>query len=85
MQPYLPAPFACAVCGSFAGLLAGGFNQCFPLWIGAATGGGVGCLICLLQALMPPKNLPIAETVSLDPVIIQNIYVTYEVSGQAKN
>lgn len=84
MQAYLPAPFACAMCGSFAGLLAGGLHQCFPVWVGAATGASIGCLICLIQVLMPAKTLPIAKPVTVDPVIIQNIYITYEVSGQSK-
>jgi len=84
MQAYLPAPVACAMLGSFTGLLAGGCSQCFPVWVGGATGASIGCLACLIQVLMPPKTIPIAKTVSLDPVVIQNIYITYEVSGQPK-
>ena len=84
IQHYLPAPIACGMLGAFAGLLAGGCTQCFPAWVGAATGGGIGCIICLVEVLMPPKALPIAKPITIDPVIIQNIYITYEASGQPK-
>ena len=72
------------MCGSFAGLLAGGCTQCFPVWVGGATGASIGCIICLVEVFMPPKALPIAKPANLDPIVIQNIYITYEVSGQPK-
>ena len=72
MQP-LPAPLACAMLGSFAGLLAGGCSQCFPVWVGAASGGGLGCILCLLQCILVP--IPVAKIASPEPVIVQNIYI----------
>ena len=86
MQPYLPAPVVLGLCGAFAGLLGGGCNQCFPVWVGAATGGSLGCVLCLLQSfLIPDKSLPIAKPVSSVPVIIQNFHITYEITGQSKD
>jgi len=76
MQP-LPAPLACGMLGSFAGLLAGGC-QCFPVWVGAVSGGGLGCLLCLLQCIIVP--IPVAKIVT-EPVIVQNIYI---LEGQPK-
>ena len=68
----LPAPIACAMLGSFAGLLAGGCNNCFPVWIGAASGGGLGCILCLIQCACEP--IPVAKIVT-EPVIVNNIYI----------
>ena len=83
MYTDLPAPIACAMCGAISGLFGGGFSQCFPVWVGASTGAGVGCLVCVVYALMPErKPLPVAQPVKVDPVIVQNFYVIY--SGQAK-
>lgn len=38
MYNTLPVPFAFAGLGAIAGLIAGGFNQCFPVWVGTVTG-----------------------------------------------
>lgn len=81
MQP-VPAPAACAMLGAFAGLLAGGC-QCFPVWVGAATGGGLGCIMCLVQCSMESPGPPVAN-IATQPVVVQNIYVTYEVTGAPK-
>jgi hypothetical protein len=83
MQP-LPAPAACAMFGAFAGLLGGGCAQCFPVWVGGASGAGLGCIICLVQCSMESPGPPVAKIAS-QPVVVQNIYVTYEVSGVPKD
>jgi hypothetical protein len=83
MQPHLPAPFACGLCGALAGLFAGGFTQCFPIWVGAATGGGVGCIICACQCFL--LDIPMAQVATTQPVVVQNIYLTYEVTGAPKS
>ena len=83
MYNELPAPIACGMCGALAGLFGGGFSQCFPIWVGAATGAGVGCLMCIVHVLMPERTpLPVAQPVRVDPVIVQNFFVLY--TGQAK-
>ena len=83
MYGELPIPIACGMCGALAGLMGGGFSQCFPVWVGAATGAGLGCLCCIVHALMPaPKPLPVAQPVRADTVIVQNFYLLY--TGQAK-
>ena len=83
MYTDLPVPIACGMCGALVGLFGGGFSQCFPVWVGAATGGGLGCLCCIVQALMPERrSLPVAQPVRADPVIVQNFYLVY--TGQPK-
>ena len=83
MYGELPIPIACGMCGALAGLMGGGFSQCFPVWVGASTGAGLGCLCCIVHALMPERrSLPVAQPVQAAPVIVQNIYVVY--TGQPK-
>jgi hypothetical protein len=88
MYPELPAPIALGMCGALAGLFGGGFSQCFPVWVGTATGCGLGCLICIVSVFRPEPNvsrdLPVATPTSVAPVVIQNIYITYEISGVGK-
>ena len=71
----MPAPVSCAMCGAFFGLLAGGTTQCFPVWVGAATGCSVGSVICLFTAYITP-SIPVA-TIVVSPFI-------HEVTGHAK-
>ena len=87
MYAPLPLPFAFAGLGAIAGLIAGGFNQCFPVWVGATTGVGVGCVCSVAMCLKEEMgaSMPVAQVVSPEPVIIQNIYFVYDVSGQSKN
>ena len=74
MYNVLPLPIVCGFCGACAGLLGGGLNQCLPVWVGAAVGGSLGSLICLITCLLPePQSLPVAQVAQ--PVIVQNIYI----------
>ena len=82
MYPELPAPIALGMCGALAGLFGGGFSQCFPVWVGAATGCGLGCAICIVSVFRPEPN--VSTETSVAPVVIQNIYINYEISGQDK-
>jgi hypothetical protein len=92
MYPELPAPIALGMCGALAGLIGGGCNQCFPVWVGASTGAGLGCVICIVSLFREePRPGPITSVAATSvaatpvvPVVIQNIYITYEISGQAK-
>jgi len=80
----LPAPIACGFLGSIAGLIGGGCNSCFPVWVGTATGCSLGCVICVVHLLMPEPPRPQVQVRTPEPVIIQNIYITH-ISGEAKN
>jgi hypothetical protein len=81
MYNHIPAPIACGMLGALAGFIGGGFNNCFPIWVGAATGGSLGCVMCIGIALMP-EPLPVAQVVSNEPrIVIQNIYI---ISGNDK-
>jgi hypothetical protein len=82
MYDNLPAPIALGMLGALAGLFAGAFNQCFPVWVGTAVGCSVGCACSLALALRP--EIPAARPVAPDPIIVQNIYIMYEMSGRAK-
>ena len=81
----IPAPVSGAALGSIAGLIAGSGMDCFPVWVGATTGGGLGCIISLgLMLLTDKPEIPVAQVAqvaSSDPVIIQNIYF---ISGAPK-
>jgi len=83
----LPAPIALGMCGALAGLIGGGFNNCFPVWVGAATGGSLGCILCIVSMWRQDVSalLPVAVPISSEPVIIQNIYITYNTSGSEKD
>ena len=80
----LPYPIAFGMCGAFAGLIGGGCNQCFPIWVGAATGGSLGCVISIFMMFAPEPVVEPVSSIAPDPVIVQNIYITY-VSGQQKD
>ena len=82
MNGHLPAPIACGFLGTLAGLLGGGCTQCFPVWVGAATGASVGCAICVGMCFFEP--LPVAKVVNRqEPVIVQHIHI-YEIAGAPK-
>ena len=70
----LPAPIVLGMCGGILGLLAGGFNNSFAVWVGAVTGGSIGCIGCIVHVAMiePPRP----AIISSDPIIIQNIYIS---------
>ena len=82
MQYELPTPISCGILGSLAGLAGGGCNQCFPVWVGAATGGSLGCAICICMMFIPKPVEPVTTTT--EPVIINNTYVAY-LSGESKD
>jgi len=78
----LPTPISCGILGALAGLAGGGCNQCFPVWVGAATGGSLGCAICLCMIFAPQ---PVRETViTVEPVAVNNVYIAY-LSGESKD
>jgi hypothetical protein len=92
----LPVPCALGGLGAIAGLLGGGLNQCFPVWVGAATGGSIGCVLCIgaliKEEAQPVRRISIGgssgssrSSGSSEPVIIQNIYITYEITGRGKD
>ena len=81
MNTQLPPPLLCAMFGACAGLIFGNC-QIFPVWVGAASGGSVGCLICIAFCISDP--IPLAQIVRPEqPVIVQHIHI-YELSGAAK-
>ena len=87
MYSPIPAPAACGMVGALAGFIGGGFNSCFPVWVGAATGCSLGCVMCIVTAFMPERavGLPVAQVVShTAPVIIQNIYIINDTTGNSK-
>ena len=47
MHIEIPYPICFAMCGALAGLVGGGCNQCFPVWVGATTGASIGCAISI--------------------------------------
>jgi len=67
----IPMPIAFSMLGAIAGFIFGGFNQCFPIWVGALTGCSTGCV---LSVLLP---LPVSEPPISEQIIVQNIYVLY--------
>jgi hypothetical protein len=83
----LPGPIAFGICGALAGWIGGGFNSCFPACVGAATGGTVGCVLCIISVWRQNVSAPppVAVPISSGPVVIQNIYITYNPSGSGKD
>lgn len=77
----VPLPITCAFCGALAGLLGGGCNQVFAVWVGAATGCSLGCAISTFLMCQPVQEQ--AQVQGQAPIIIQNVYITH-VSGDAK-
>ena len=71
---YYPVPVACGVLGALLGLCGGGLTQCYPVWVGAATGGSIGCVASVVICLHKPDEQK--------PVIVQNVYI---VSGNSKD
>jgi len=80
MYYQLPPPIALGMCGAIAGLIGGGFNQIFPVWVGCATGSSIGCVVCIYMMMTPE---PVAQPTP-EPIIIQNIYITH-VLGSPKD
>ena len=88
MNYEIPLPITCGMCGAFAGLIAGGCSQGFPVWVGTATGVSVGCALSICLLLVPepqvqPAPVPVAQRAA-EPIVIQNIYITYA-AGVAKD
>jgi hypothetical protein len=86
MYTPVPLPIACGLVGALAGLMGGGFTNCFPVWVGTAAGSSLGCALCIVTALMPERAtpLPVAAVAEREPVIIQNIYIINDKSGEVK-
>ena len=82
-----PAPIAFGMYAALAGLICGGFNNCFPVWVGAATRGSLGCVLCLVSMWHHEVSatVPVVRPVSSEPVVIQNIYITYNTTGSGKD
>lgn len=80
----LPFPICLGMCGALAGLAGGGCNQCFPIWVGAATGSSVGCVICMCAMAFTEEPVPLSTKGATEPVIIHNTYITH-VYGQSKD
>ena len=80
LPPYIPL----SMCGALAGLVGGGCSEFFPVWVGAATGTSLGCVICMYKIATPENtvSLPIQE--DPQPVIIDNTYIRHEY-GQPKD
>ena len=83
----LPLPFALGGLGAIAGLLGGGINQCFPVWVGAATGGSIGCVLCIATLIREETVVaqPVRVVHTNEPVVIQNIYIMYDITGRSKD
>lgn len=79
MNTQLPPPVVCSMCGACAGLVFGNC-QIFPVWVGAATGGSVGCLMCIALCIANPipLALPIAQVTQQTPTIVNHIHI-YEI------
>lgn len=85
MNYEIPLPITFAMCGAFAGLIGGGCSQSFPVWVGAAAGVSLGCAISIVQVLMPERQpAPVVAQTAADPIVIQNIYITYA-TGDGKD
>jgi hypothetical protein len=85
MYTPIPAPAVCGMVGALAGFIGGGFNSCFPVWVGAATGCSLGCVMCLVITTENVVGLPVAQVVSnAPPIVIQNIYIINDATGISK-
>jgi len=78
----LPTPISCGILGALAGLAGGGCNQCFPVWVGAATGGSLGCAICICMMCAPKAATQ--PVITVEPIAINNVYIAY-LSGESKD
>jgi len=80
MYYQLPAPIACGMLGAIAGLVGGGMNQCYPVWVGGVTGLSIGTAMSLIVVCKRE------EASASPPVPVQQpIYIIYEISGQDKH
>lgn len=88
MYYLLPIPIPLSMCGAFAGLIGGGCNQFFPVWVGATTGASIGCILCICDAAMPESFRQMTTEREAEaeagPVIVHNTYTTH-VYGQPKD
>ena len=90
MNYEIPLPITFGMCGAFAGLIAGGCSQGFPVWVGTATGVSMGCALSVCLLLMPERPVPVQPAPvavvqrQAEPIVIQNIYITYA-AGEAKD
>lgn len=89
MYSSIPPPIALGMCGGLAGFIGGGFNQCFPIWVGTATGASLGCITCIYFMITPEPAVttePVVNaklvTLPINPVIVQNIYI---ITGNSKD
>lgn len=69
MNTQIPPPFVCGMCGTIAGL-AFGNCQIYPLWVGAASGASLGCLMTVYLCILNP---PIEHTKIIPPEPIDDI------------
>ena len=61
----IPLPIVCGFFGAFAGSIAGGCMQTFPVWVGAVSGVSLGTVLSTIYMCMPEVEPP--------TVIVQNI------------
>jgi hypothetical protein len=79
MNQQLPPLVVCSMCGACAGLVFGNC-QIFPVWVGAATGGSVGCLMCIALCIANPIPLALPVAQVTQPVIVNHIHI-YEIGA----
>jgi len=78
MYYQMPAPLACGFLGGIAGLIGGGFNQCFPVWVGATTGASLGCAFCIYSMFIPV----IHHRANISgQIVVPNIYIIREIGA----
>lgn len=68
MNQQLPPPVVCGMCGALAGF-AFGNCQIYPVWLGAAIGGSLGCLMCAIMCIAEP--VPVIT----EPIVVQHIHI----------
>lgn len=76
----IPLPISCAMFGAFAGLVGGGCNQSFPVWVGATSGASLGCAMCICAMMYKEE---VTAPVVREPIVLPNVYITY-LSGVPK-
>ena len=76
MYYLLPIPIPLSMCGALAGLVGGGCNQFFPVWVGGTTGALLGCIISICMMVIPNEEGNTNEEANENEVVIQNPCIT---------